>query len=209
MVFALAGGSVGCASAPSATAHPTADVAEESTETEPPLTEQQLSKVVKLCSDATPTMDSAAACMLLGAMSSEGLAGTRDAAHADAMFQRAVWIQLAACERDDLEACYMLGSLRAIKLSTLEPDSAQATEWAEATLPLLERACRGGHGHACELVGTIHENGRGVARDLMTAAQAYGRACEHGRAQSCRWGSDDEQADTAGPAVAGLTFGPF
>lgn len=54
-------------------------------------------------------------------------------------------------------------------------------EYAPA-MPLLNAAGEAGHPDACSLLGALHEDGRGVSKDLQQAMQWYRRAAEKGDA---------------------------
>lgn len=131
---------------------------------------EALDKMRGACASTTGSSEAATACQLLATLYSEGMSGfPRDPEQAKRLFSRASQHLLRACDAGDAQACASEGGMNAIKLRTLEPSSAQAKEWADATIPLLEKACRGGVKRSCGDLADIYDLGRGVGRDAIKA----------------------------------------
>lgn len=78
------------------------------------------------------------------------------------------------CPAGDLARC------RSLALAAIERhDDLNASRLALS-------ACNGGHLPACRTLGWLHENGRGVTRELTRARALYRRACEGGEMESCK-----------------------
>jgi hypothetical protein len=56
--------------------------------------------------------------------------------------------------------------------------------YLEAT-PLFDQACAGGNGKACDNLGSMYGNGKGVAHDDSKAVTFYSKACDAGSAEGC------------------------
>jgi TPR repeat protein len=52
-------------------------------------------------------------------------------------------------------------------------------------IPLLEGSCTGGSANACERLGSMYEDGKGVTKDYYRAFALYGKACDAGSAGGC------------------------
>jgi len=85
---------------------------------------------------------------------------------------------LVGCAYKLPEACYQAGLLYSRGTAAGIPQDARRA------LPLLEKACRAGHGHACHEVGIIWREGR-IGVDLEKSAAYYIKACDLGSAHAC------------------------
>jgi TPR repeat protein len=133
-------------------------------------------------------VDAAIACQMLATFQAEGIGKHRPdppGAGTNPLWRRAHHWLLTGCERGDVDACAMMGNLNAIKLSSLEPRSPQAKEWADATVPLVRRACRAERWDSCVILADIHQHGRGVAPDRERARGLYQQSCDHDVALGC------------------------
>ncbi|MBL9023550.1 MAG: sel1 repeat family protein [Myxococcales bacterium] len=84
-----------------------------------------------------------------------------------------------ACERGDAEACANIGGRY-----LLGKDGRTKDETKGATL--LKKACDLGSGFGCEIYGRALNDGRGVAKDLKAADEAFTKACEKKSGGACR-----------------------
>ncbi len=84
------------------------------------------------------------------------------------------WVD-KACKLGDPVGCYETG-LRLVDAK--RPDTARA-------FVALYLSCRQGHGPACTLVGTMHADGKGTAKDPTRAAMAFRNGCERQDAPGC------------------------
>ena len=129
-----------------------------------------LEKMRVACVSTTSSSEAATACRLLATLHAEGMSGfARDAEQARRLFERSSQHLLRACDAGDYQACAVEGGMNAMKLRTLDPSSARAKEWAGATIPLLDKACRAGVKRCCGDLADIYEVGRGIGRDRIKA----------------------------------------
>ncbi len=110
--------------------------------------------------------NNARACVSLGRMMELGTAARADIAGATTMYD-------SACRSGDQEGCVafarMLFGEGALKRSA----------------NILKRGCRTGHAPACEALGVMAEQGRGVAKNARRAQKLFRRACKGGSTQAC------------------------
>jgi uncharacterized protein len=64
-------------------------------------------------------------------------------------------------------------------------DRGSAPDEPERMVDRVARACDRGDARACASLGEQYERGRGVDRDIRTAAELYEMACVHGLAEAC------------------------
>lgn len=54
-----------------------------------------------------------------------------------------------------------------------------------AAIPLLDKSCTAGSSDACEKLGLVYEEGKGVSKDYSQALALYSKACDAGNADGC------------------------
>ena len=134
-------------------------------------------KIESDCLGDVSSFDAGMACQGLMAFYGKGMFGyPQDQAKSDELFDRMKMHWVHACKAGEIEACSSLGNLNAIKLRSLPPASEKAAIWASATIPWLDRACRGGDALSCDALADIYEVGRGVPKDLTKASEVRGLA---------------------------------
>jgi TPR repeat protein len=79
----------------------------------------------------------------------------------------------SACLSGELEGCHQLGRILGA-----------AGEQRRAAR-VLKKACKAGHAAACETLGVMAEEGRGVAQSESRAQKLFRRACRGGQARAC------------------------
>jgi uncharacterized protein len=141
----------------------------------------------------------ARSCSVLGVMYEEGKGVAADPARAERLYERACARGNAractnlgrlldgprhdrdgaavafevACHAGDAEGCYQLGRARY---------AAGDVRHAAAALC---KACTSAHAPACDGLGVLYEQGRGVAQDPTRARDLYRQACEAGYVAAC------------------------
>jgi TPR repeat protein len=125
-------------------------------------------------------------CLLLsGAFRAGALGFSRNDAAAERMMEQAVAGSRAGCERGDAEKCAFLGMWILVGAERRGAGTPEARHLAETAAPLLDKACSGGEGDACELAGNLYRDGAYLPRDARRAAAFYERACKAKDAQGC------------------------
>lgn len=143
--------------------------------------------------------DHAKGCTRLAFLHDRGMGVAKD-------FKRAAGLYQQACRLGDPEGCIEVGLYFKLGQGRAR-DSARAAGWfaracqlgsaegcrrqagGDANLKrrrtLLEKACKGGDGIGCNMLGEMHARGRGVPKDATRAAALYGRGCELRYSPAC------------------------
>jgi TPR repeat protein len=108
----------------------------------------------------------ARACVSLGRMMHDGTAARPDPMGAATMYE-------SACLSGELEGCYELGR---ILRAAGEPRRAAK---------VMGQACEADHAPACETLGVMAAEGRGIKRNAARAQRLFRRACRGGQAKAC------------------------
>lgn len=102
-----------------------------------------------------------------------------EAGKAKQYYQRAFALRKQGCDAGNLAHCAFLGRLYEGGIG-VDAD-------AEEAVTLARRACEGGEGLGCSLLGLWYRQGRpGIPKDPRRARDAYQRACKQGRPEFCR-----------------------
>jgi TonB family protein len=102
------------------------------------------------------------ACLILGRLLDSGDA--KNGVRIEASYQK-------ACELGDGIGCAWAG---------------QKARDALRAVDYMRHGCELGNGMACAGLGNLHNQGRGVPKDMNAAARFYGLACEKGHRRACR-----------------------
>lgn len=108
----------------------------------------------------------ARACVSMGRMMENGKSVRRDLAGAEMMYD-------AACRANERQGCFELGRLHA--------DRGEMRRAAK----LLGRACDDGYALACDALGVMTQEGRGVRESPARAKSLFLRACRGGHTEAC------------------------
>ncbi|MCC6622566.1 MAG: caspase family protein [Deltaproteobacteria bacterium] len=92
--------------------------------------------------------------------------------------ERALTLFKGACERDYADACFGVGLVLYNNDDISDSNPEEARTW-------LERGCKGDSGLACDLLGTLVDEGKGGDMDMRRAKQLFGKACKLGVAEAC------------------------
>ena len=145
-----------------------------------------LERLRATCDDGEVPHERAGACLTLAGFFQHGAFGLpRDTGQAVALWQQAVDILSASCERGDARDCTRAASALGMGLRPGEDEDAATREAVAWIQRYADDGCRGGDAVGCALLGLIYEQGRGVPRDLARAVAQYDRACAAGHARSC------------------------
>jgi TPR repeat protein len=108
-------------------------------------------------------------CIYLGSLFEDGEGVPKDAVRAASFYRR-------SCEGETPQRCLELAS-------GLPPFPEKVIREHAATL--FTSACDGGDLDACVSLGTMHQEGRGVPKDLAQAARLYKKACDGDTMAGC------------------------
>ena len=106
----------------------------------------------------------------------------RDAARADALFQKAAKVYEKGCDAGRGGDCMALGRMFAI---VTPPDEAQAADFQGKGASLLQAACARDDGAACFHLGMAYHDGAGVETDFARHEGLMERACTLGHLEGC------------------------
>jgi TPR repeat protein len=103
----------------------------------------------------------------------------KDPAKAKKYYSRAFDLRKLGCDAENLAHCAFLGRLYEGGIG-VEASSKKAISHAR-------RACQGGEGLGCSLLGLWYRQGRpGIPKNPRAARDAYQKACKEGRPEFCR-----------------------
>ncbi|MBW2523175.1 MAG: sel1 repeat family protein [Deltaproteobacteria bacterium] len=115
----------------------------------------------------------------------------KDPGAAKKYYQRAFDLRKQGCDAENLAHCAFLGRLY--------EGGVGVDASADKAISLARRACEGGEGLGCSLLGLWYRQGRpGIPKNPRAARDAYQQACKQGRPEFCREAKAVEAESPAG-----------